>query len=221
MQAATLFSLFLTGFLGGGHCVGMCGSLTGAFVLQLPTHLPRWQPILLLNFARIASYAFIGLLLGGLGQLGISLDQTQSVQSILFIFANLFLFLMGLYVAGIHHSITRIERIGQPIWRRISPILNRLLPIRSRRACIGIGLLWGWLPCGLVYSASIYALGSGHIASGSLYMLAFGLGTLPNLLLAGWFAGEIQSALRQKPIRLMAGGLICLASLWQIITHML
>lgn len=220
MHTTALLALFLTGFLGGGHCVGMCGSLTGAFMLQLPPQLPRWQPLLLLNSARIASYGAVGLLLGGLGQWGISLDQTRHVQTVLFILAHLLLFFTGLYVAGLHHGITRIERLGRPIWQRINPLLNRLLPIRSRRACIGIGLLWGWLPCGLVYSASLYALGSGHIAWGGLYMLAFGLGTLPNLLLAGWFAGEIQAALRQKPIRLLAGGLICLAALWQTLVYL-
>lgn len=204
----TFFTLFLLGFFGGTHCVGMCGGLSSAFALQLPPHLNRLGLIALLNLGRISSYVLIGLIVGLVGQIGISLDDTRWLQNGLYIAANILLLLLGLYLAGLSTAATQIERIGRPIWKRLNPILNRLLPIKSVPACFGVGMLWGWLPCGLVYSASLYALGSGNAVQGGLYMLAFALGTLPNLLAMGIFAAQLKTLLQRRAIRLCAGLLV-------------
>ena len=204
----TFFTLFLLGFFGGTHCVGMCGGLSSAFALQLPPHLNRLGLIVLLNLGRISSYVLIGLIVGLVGQIGISLDDTRWLQNGLYIAANILLLLLGLYLAGLSTAATQIERIGRPIWKRLNPILNRLLPIKSVPACFGVGMLWGWLPCGLVYSASLYALGSGNAVQGGLYMLAFALGTLPNLLAMGIFAVQLKTLLQRRAIRLCAGLLV-------------
>ena len=204
----TFFTLFLLGFFGGTHCVGMCGGLSSAFALQLPPHLNRLGLIVLLNLGRISSYVLIGLFVGLVGQVGISLDDTRWLQNGLYIAANILLLLLGLYLAGLSTAATQIERIGRPIWKRLNPILNRLLPIKSVPACFGVGMLWGWLPCGLVYSASLYALGSGNAVQGGLYMLAFALGTLPNLLAMGIFAAQLKTLLQRRAIRLCAGLLV-------------
>ncbi|WP_311398624.1 sulfite exporter TauE/SafE family protein [Neisseria cinerea] len=204
----TFFTLFLLGFFGGTHCVGMCGGLSSAFALQLPPHLNRLGLIVLLNLGRISSYVLIGLIVGLVGQIGISLDDTRWLQNGLYVAANVLLLLLGLYLAGLSTAATQIERIGRPIWKRLNPILNRLLPIKSVPACFGVGMLWGWLPCGLVYSASLYALGSGNAVQGGLYMLAFALGTLPNLLAMGVFAAQLKTLLQRRAIRLCAGLLV-------------
>ena len=204
----TFFTLFLLGFFGGTHCVGMCGGLSSAFALQLPPHLNRLGLIVLLNLGRISSYVLIGLIVGLVGQIGISLDDTRWLQNGLYVAANMLLLLLGLYLAGLSTAATQIERIGRPIWKRLNPILNRLLPIKSVPACFGVGMLWGWLPCGLVYSASLYALGSGSAVQGGLYMLAFALGTLPNLLAMGIFAAQLKTLLQRRAIRLCAGLLV-------------
>ena len=204
----TFFTLFLLGFFGGTQCVGMCGGLSSAFALQLPPHLNRLGLIVLLNLGRISSYVLIGLIVGLVGQIGISLDDTRWLQNGLYIAANILLLLLGLYLAGLSTAATQIERIGRPIWKRLNPILNRLLPIKSVPACFGVGMLWGWLPCGLVYSASLYALGSGNAVQGGLYMLAFALGTLPNLLAMGIFAAQLKTLLQRRAIRLCAGLLV-------------
>lgn len=216
LDTVPLFTLFLIGFLGGGHCVGMCGGLSGAFALQLPPHIGRFKLIVLLNLGRIGSYVLIGGLLGAVGQIGISLDETHSLQYVLFIAANALLLLLGLYLAGLSALITRIESIGKPVWRRLNPLLNRLLPIQSAPACFGVGLLWGWLPCGLVYSASLYALSSSSALQGGLNMAAFGLGTLPNLLAMGVFAGQLKAWLQQRWLRLVAGLAVAAWALWQL-----
>lgn len=212
----TLFTLFLLGFLGGGHCVGMCGGLSSAFALQLPPHLNRFGLIALLNLGRISSYTLIGFLAGFVGQLGIALDETRWLQNGLYVAANILLLLLGLYLAGISSAATRIEALGRPVWRRLNPLLNRLLPIRSARACFGVGMLWGWLPCGLVYSASLYALGSGNGVRGGMLMLAFALGTLPNLLAMGWFAAQLKNFLQNKNVRLVAGLMVSAWALWRL-----
>jgi len=214
----TLLTLFLLGFFGGGHCVGMCGGLSSAFALQLPPGLNRAGLIVLLNLGRISSYVFIGLLVGAIGQIGISLDQTRWLQNGLYLSANLLLLFLGLYLAGISSLATRIESIGRPVWKRLNPLLNRLLPIQSVPACFGVGMLWGWLPCGLVYSASLYALGSGNALEGGLYMLAFALGTLPNLLAMGLFAAQLKNFLQRKTVRLAAGLLVAVWALWRLVS---
>ena len=214
----TLLTLFLLGFFGGGHCVGMCGGLSSAFALQLPPGLNRTGLIVLLNLGRISSYVFIGLLVGAIGQVGISLDQTRWLQNGLYLSANLRLLFLGLYLAGISSLATRIESIGRPVWKRLNPLLNRLLPIQSVPACFGVGMLWGWLPCGLVYSASLYALGSGNALEGGLYMLAFALGTLPNLLAMGLFAAQLKNFLQRKTVRLAAGLLVAAWALWRLVS---
>ena len=173
--------------------------------------------IMLLNLGRISSYTVIGLLAGALGQFGISLDQTRTLQTVLFTAAHVLLLLLGLYLAGLSDLARRIEGAGKPVWRRLNPLLNRLLPIKSVPACFGVGLLWGWLPCGLVYSASLYALGSGSAWQGGLMMLAFAFGTLPNLLAMGWFAGQLKSLLQNRRVRLFAGLTVCAWAVWQLV----
>ena len=217
-QEITVLTLFLLGFFGGTHCAGMCGGLSSAFALHLPPHIGRAWLILLMNLGRISSYALIGALMGALSQAGMLLDHTRTLQLVLFAAANLLLLMMGLYLSGISAAAGKIETLGKPVWRRLNPLLNRLLPIKSVPACFGVGLLWGWLPCGLVYSASLYALGSGNALEGGLYMLAFALGTLPNLLAMGLFAAQLKNFLQRKTVRLAAGLLVAAWALWRLVS---
>ena len=215
-------TLFLLGFFGGTHCVGMCGGLSSAFALQLPVHIPRILLIFLMNIGRLLSYTLIGVLMGALSQFGCLLDETHHLQMALYILANLLLLLMGLYLAGIFSVAAKIELIGKPVWRKLNPLLNKLLPIQSVAGCFGVGVLWGWLPCGLVYNASLYALGSGSAVQGGWLMLAFGLGTLPNLLAMGAFAAQLKGILQNRWVRLVAGLLVsgwavwCLVKIWVV-----
>lgn len=218
MQQTTLFTLFLLGFFGGTHCVGMCGGLSSAFALQLPPHISRIKLIFLLNIGRLTSYVLIGALMGALSQMGNLLNMAHGWQQGLLVMANILLLLMGLYLAGLGAWAAKIEHVGKPIWRKLNPYLNRLLPIRSLPACVGVGMIWGWLPCGLVYNASLYALGSGSMQQGALYLLAFGVGTLPNLLAMGWFATQLRGVLHHAKWRLTAGLWVMAWACWQLWT---
>ena len=200
--------IFLAGLLGGGHCMGMCGGIVTALTLNLPAGQQRWKIMLSYNSGRLLSYVSAGVLLGGLAEAGLSLIATRPAQMALLVLANLMLIAMGLYLAGLSSAITTLERIGRPVWSKLQPLLARLLPIRSAKTALLAGMLWGWLPCGLVYSASLSALASGKAVQGGLLMLAFGLGTLPNLLLMGVFADTLRQFIQQKPVRLLAGLLV-------------
>jgi sulfite exporter TauE/SafE len=166
---------------------------------------PRWPYLLCYNLGRIGSYTLIGALLGALAGGGLTLLQLDPLKIALYVLANLMLIGMGLYLAGLSALIGRVERLGAPLWARLQPRLAKLLPIRSVPQALAVGALWGWMPCGLVYSASLSALATGNAASGALVMLAFGLGTLPNLLAMGAFASSLKTLLQKRPVRLAAG----------------
>jgi sulfite exporter TauE/SafE len=200
--------IFLAGLLGGGHCMGMCGGIVTALTLNLPAGQQRWQIMLSYNTGRILSYVMAGVLLGGLAEAGLSLLSARPAQLALLVVANLMLIAMGLYLAGLSSAIISLEKLGRPVWARLQPWLARLLPIRRPRTALLAGMLWGWLPCGLVYSATLSALASGKALQGGLLMLAFGLGTLPNLLLMGVFADTLRQWIQQRPVRLLAGMLV-------------
>lgn len=213
MLETSLFSLFVAGLLGGGHCLGMCGGIVTALSPQHGKHQANWLLLAGYNTGRIASYVLIGALAGGISGFALSGGHLAKVQQLLYIAANLILILMGLYLAGLSGLLTRIEAIGRPLWRRLQPLSRRLLPIRTLPQALAVGALWGWLPCGLVYSASLSALASASASHGALLMLAFALGTLPNLLLMGVFAARLKQLLQQRYVRLGAGLLVTLTGI--------
>lgn len=212
MPDTSLLALFLTGLFAGSHCLGMCGGLVTAMTLNLPVTKKRFPYTLAYNSGRIGSYVLIGAILGGLGQA----IAIQPVQSVMYLVASLLLIGIGLHLAGLNSSVTLIEKIGQPVWQRLRPVLTRLLPVSTLPQALVVGALWGWLPCGLVYSASVAALSSGTAIDGALYMLAFGSGTLPNLLLMGTFASLLRESIQKKPVRLITGLIVAGIGVWQL-----
>ncbi|WP_432720287.1 sulfite exporter TauE/SafE family protein [Jeongeupia wiesaeckerbachi] len=216
MPEYNLLALFLAGLLGGGHCLGMCSGVVTAFSLQLPAGA-RWPYHFGFNAGRIAGYALIGALLGGLGSFS-ALLQLQSLKTILFVVAQLLLIALGFYLAGWANWLTRIERLGVPVWRHVQPLLRRALPIRHWPQTLWVGLLWGWLPCGLVYTASVTALASASPLKGMLAMLAFGLGTLPNLLLIGSMTQRLQRGFRHRQVRGLIGAAFVAWAVWQLLS---
>ena len=202
---SAFLALFLVGLLGGTHCVAMCGGIVGALSLGGPA---RWSLHLAYNAGRIASYAAAGALAGGIGAAGMALDGQAPVRLVLYLLANLMLVALGLYLLGVTRALAFSERAGQHLWRHIQPLTRRFLPARSVAQAFPLGLLWGWLPCGLVYSALASALTAGSPARGALLMLAFGLGTLPNLLLAGMLLARLNEFVRRPAVRVASGLLV-------------
>jgi sulfite exporter TauE/SafE len=203
-----LLSVFLIGLLGGVHCVSMCGGIVSALSMQVTSRQPPLLLHLGYNFGRIASYSIAGALVGAVGGLGLMLNDLLPVQIALYVFANLMLIALGLYLVGIPALLLPVERMGQHLWKRIQPLTRRFLPVRSTGQAFLLGGLWGWLPCGLVYSILTLALLSGSALRGAAVMLAFGLGTLPNLLMAGVMLAKFRDIVRNRKVRLVSGALV-------------
>lgn len=205
MPDSGFLALFLVGLLGGAHCVGMCGGIVGALAMGSPA---RWSMHLAYNGGRILSYAIAGGIAGALGAAGLGLEGQIPARLVLYLFANLMLIALGLYLIGVSRALAFTERLGQSLWRRLQPLTRRFLPARHVGQAFPLGMLWGWLPCGLVYSALASALAAGSAQRGALLMLAFGAGTLPNLLLAGILLARINEFVRLPAVRWTAGLLV-------------
>ncbi len=210
-----LLSALLVGLFGGVHCVGMCGGIVGALTLGVAGATQRGTVAMLpyhlaYNLGRLASYTLAGALAGGLGGALFSLVSVHQAQSMLQLFAGLFMFALGLYLAGWWGGLARIERVGGVLWRRLEPVGRRFLPVTSPAQAFGVGLVWGWLPCGLVYSVLVWALASGSALDGALLLLSFGIGTLPALLLMGVAAARLGRFVQRPWPRRIAGGLVML-----------
>jgi uncharacterized protein len=205
---AQLAAAFLIGLLGGVHCVGMCGGVVGALTVQTPRRRHAWSLHLSYSAGRIASYAAAGAIIGMIGGMGLMFNQILPVQLLLYVLANLVLISLGLYLAGLGNQLARLESLGAWLWRRVQPYSAKVLPADTAGKAFVLGTLWGWLPCGLVYSLLATALMSGGAGSGAAVMLAFGLGTLPNLLLAGMVFKRLRGITSDRRVRLATGALV-------------
>ncbi|GLH33339.1 MULTISPECIES: sulfite exporter TauE/SafE family protein [Pseudomonas] len=209
-----LGSALVLGLLGGGHCLGMCGGLMGALTLAIPPEQRgrRLRLLLAYNLGRVLSYACAGLLLGLAGWAVASSPAALALRVV----AALLLIAMGLYLAGWWSGLTRIEALGRGLWRHIQPVASRLLPVSSLPRALLLGALWGWLPCGLVYSTLLWAASQGNAGYSAALMLAFGLGTWPVLLATGLAAERVNSLLRRRSVRMAGGLLVILFGLWTL-----
>jgi sulfite exporter TauE/SafE len=122
--------------------------------------------------------------------------------------ANLMLVLLGLYLMDAWRGLARLEQGGQLVWRNVQPLLRRLQPFDGPGRMLAAGALWGWLPCGMVYSVLVTAMLSGSAVNGALVMLAFGLGTLPMLLGLGLAGARLRALLRMRGVRPACGALV-------------
>ncbi|HSH97994.1 MAG: sulfite exporter TauE/SafE family protein [Methylophilaceae bacterium] len=208
MIELSLIGAFLVGLLGGGHCAGMCGGIVGAVTMTLPKSRPKIGFLLAYNVGRISSYAFVGVLAGAIGASSFFLEHVLPIERILYGLASVMLIVLGLYLAGIWHGVTKLEKVGSIIWKKLQPLSKRFLPVTTVSQAFLLGTIWGWLPCGLVYSVLVAALATGSPAQGGMLMLAFGLGTLPVLLAMGMAAVSLKAWLQNIWVRRASGLLV-------------
>ena len=208
MPEFSMVSVFLVGLLGGVHCVGMCGGIVTALSFATPNAKPSVPMLLGYNVGRLLSYVLAGAVAGAVGASTLLLNDFLPVSRGLYVFANVMLILLGLYLAGLSRAVLLLENLGGGVWAKLQPLMKRLMPVRNAPQAVLVGMVWGWLPCGLVYSVLISALATGSAGHGALLMLAFGLGTLPNLLAMGLLAQRLQHLTRQPSVRLIAGLLV-------------
>lgn len=200
---------FLVGLLGGVHCAGMCGGFASAFARAGAPGFAGWKLQVGLSAGRLASYAVAGAVAGSLAGTAMLARDILPVQFGLYLFANVLLIGLGLYLAGWTAFVTRLEAPGRWLWARLSRFTRAFLPIDGWGRAFGAGAVWGWVPCGLVYTMLATAMLAGSPAGAATVMLAFGAGTLPAVLGAGmalrWLGLRSQ---RSGAIRVAAGGLV-------------
>lgn len=205
-----LLTAFSVGLLSSLHCIGMCGGISGLLGASLPPEVRGRDGALIAylaayNAGRLATYVLAGALIGASGT-GLLQAAGQGYGYLLVKgLGTAILAAIGLYVAGWFPALALVEGAGVPLWRRLEPLARRLLPARSPGQALLQGLVWGWLPCGLVYSSLLWAFSAGGAANGALVMLGFGLGTLPAMLGTGYLAGPLLDLIRQPYLRQAVG----------------
>ncbi len=203
-----LSAALLAGLLGSAHCLGMCAGISGLFavnasVATLRTQLPT---ALTYNLGRVTSYAVLGTIVGSFGSVIVKASPTIA-SSVRFL-SGLIIILVGLKVAFDLRLLNAIERMGATLWAKIAPLAKSLVPVTSLPRALGLGLVWGWLPCGLVYSVLLIAATSAAPADGAAIMIAFGIGTMPAMVMTGLGAAQVTQLMRRRGTRLGFGLLI-------------
>jgi sulfite exporter TauE/SafE len=210
----SIVAAFMIGLLGSTHCIGMCGGIVSALTMGLSEQTRR-SPLKLLpylltyNAGRLISYSIAGLIVGLLSSTLSDVFQIGRFP-IGGVVGGLFMVALGIYIAGWFQTLTWLEKLGSAFWRKVEPFGRRFMPVRSPAQALGLGFFWGWLPCGLVYSTLALAATSDGAVNSALLMLAFGVGTLPILLLMGTLANRLQRIIRHRWTRYIAGILIIL-----------
>lgn len=202
---------FITGLLGSAHCLGMCGGISGLFavsaaVTSLKMQVPR---AIAYNFGRVLTYAILGIVVALLGRTMV--DSIPRLAAPVRLASGLLIILVGLQLAFNWRILTPIENAGAKLWHKIAPAAKGLVPVESTAQALGLGLIWGFLPCGLVYSVLLLAASTTDPIGGSIVMLAFGLGTMPAMIATGLSASKLAQFMSRR--RLGAGLLIVLIGL--------
>jgi sulfite exporter TauE/SafE len=214
IEPLSLITALLLGLMGASHCLVMCGGIAAAASSSSPGKT-NYSFLLLFNLGRILSYTTAGLIVSLLG-LWLA-DSHQIAQQVLRSISGVLLILMGFYVARWWMVLTRLETVGQFLWRYLQPFTRKLIPIQTRPQALALGLLWGWLPCGLIYSTLAWVAANAQPGMGALTMFCFGLGTLPGILAAGIFARQLNVYIQHNYFRKFAGLLLMFYGSWTIL----
>lgn len=214
MEPISYVAAFSLGLLGSAHCLGMCGGIIGALTLSIG-QVGQYQRLLYLlsyNVGRIASYVSIAIIFYVL----VSVPASYFSLNFMRILAGLLLIAMGLYLANWWRGLRYLEKIGGLLWKKIQPFSEALLPVRTAGQALLLGALWGWLPCGLVYSALVYSATADSVSQVALLMLSFALGTLPAVLSGSLLADKVLHLVRKKSVRAFIGILLICFGIWTL-----
>ncbi|GLT14032.1 sulfite exporter TauE/SafE family protein [Vibrio algivorus] len=207
---------FLIGLLGAGHCMGMCGGIASLMNLGQVSTKRQWLNPLFYNMGRLSSYALIGAIIGGSISTISSYSGINSPLNWLRLLSAVFMLLLALYIGQWWNGLIWIEKVGQKLWKYIAPFGQKLLPIKHPIYAIPFGFIWGWLPCGLVYSMLTWSAAAGNSLNGALIMLAFGLGTLPLMLAVGVSATQFNQLVQSLLFRRLGAAALLAYALFQL-----
>ena len=212
MPQTALIGAFVAGLLGGLHCFAMCGGWIAA--VARPANAIDLQPARALragqvatHAGRITTYVLLGAAFGAAGGAAFA-AAVAPLQRWMYVIANAMLLLLALSLVARGIELRGLERAGLAVFRKLLPAVTRLAPRRGLFSRYAMGIVWGFTPCALVYGVLPVALLAGSAANGALVMLAFGLGTLPNLLAAGWTLARSRRWFAGRRLRYAAASVI-------------
>lgn len=212
MTTALLIAALLMGFFGSPHCLGMCGGLVTAFGLSMKDVSPTKRRALVVTYhlGRLTSYAFLGLMAGLIGTT--VLEPLMKGNSTPRILLGLVLIFVGVTMLG-SPFLKNLERFGMRFWQYLSPLRQKVFPLNTFPRALTAGLLWGFLPCGLVYGALLIAVVAHNPLSGAALMFVFGLGTVPMLVATHETVGWLRDKIGRFRLRQLNGAVMVLSGL--------
>ena len=208
-----LLAAFIAGLFGSVHCIGMCGGFVALINQPVDNKAQKSQLSSLLNWlltnsGRIASYTLAGAIAGTIGGAAVGIFNPEHVQNIGLMLSGSFMIALGLYLAGWWNGLLMLENLGGGLWKYLQPKFSRLLQQRGPGKSFITGAIWGWLPCGLVYSMLVWSMTIATPLGGASIMLAFGLGTLPMLMSLGAMSTKLNVLRQRKAVRQTLGLII-------------
>ena len=219
MTWALFLAAFSMGLFGSPHCLGMCGGIVTAFGLSMQ-HVSDSKKnglILTYHLGRLISYSLLGLIASFVG---VTIFQSIMSNSAPRIVLGAVLMLIGLAMLGLP-LFNHLEKVGMRFWQSLAPLRKKVFPIDSFGKALFAGLLWGFLPCGLVYGALMMAIAGNNIATGAALMFVFGLGTMPMLIATQKTVGMLQSSIKHFRLRQINGVIMMLSGLAVIFIPMM
>jgi sulfite exporter TauE/SafE len=219
-DALSLSAAFIAGIAGSAHCFAMCGGLAGALGLRARATAtgPRsaFTNALSYHVGRLSGYAVAGAICGSIGATLQSVLDLARIGPALRVASGVLLILIALRILSPWNPLRWLETFGAGIWRRLQPLAHGTGKLTGHTQAIALGFLWGWLPCGLVYSMLLFAALSGQALDGAAILLAFGLGTLPSMLTSSVLAAQVHRLLKSRWPRFASGVLLLLFGAWMI-----
>ena len=223
MPHAAMLAALAAGLLGGLHCLAMCGAyvaLAQSGPIPLRPHRAIVADLAAAHAARLATYVTLGALLGAAGGTALA-TSVSPLQRGLYLVANLLLLALAVGIVRGRTAPAALEAVGARAYAALAPAAGRALRGHGVGARLGLGVLWGLTPCALVYGVLPLALLSGGAWQGAAIMLAFGLGTLPNLLAAGVLVARARRWFASPAARWAAGAIVAgfaLVGVWRALT---
>lgn len=214
MASEQLIAAFLIGIAGSVHCTVMCGGVIAGLNFAIPKNAPLLPYALTYNLGRILSYSLAGAIAGSLG--AIFSHQVNDGIVFLKLISGIFLLLLAAYIGNWWRGLVHLESVGKVIWKRLMPFSKKWVPFKTPLWAFPYGLVWGWLPCGLVYSTLTWSLSSGSSLSGALWMLFFGLGTLPSTLLIAFSSKDLLVLVKSPKTRQFIALILALFGFYSI-----
>lgn len=216
---STYLVALLMGIFSSMHCIGMCGSIIGTLTLSLKPEIREkksklYPYVLTYNLGRITSYTIAGILIGAIEFILTRPLGEGHGHRVLQILSALIMAGAGFYIAGWFPQFAYIEKSGSWIWKKLEPLGRKLIPVQTLTQGYLFGMVWGWIPCGLVYSTLALAATTGDVVKSTLTMLFFGLGTLPAVMGLGIMASSLARLAKMERFRQAVGVMFIILALF-------